>query len=402
MSSETATFPIAEPVFSATSKPERLVSLDVFRGLIIAGMILVTDPGTYSRVYWPLLHKDWNGWTPTDMIFPSFLFIVGVAITLSFRSRTARGETRGKLTRHLLRRSAVLIFLGLILNGFPFFDLHRLRIPGVLQRIALCYLCGGLLYLATGKSLSTAKRVYVIGGVTAGLIAGYWAILKLVPVPGFGAGRLDSLGNLGAYIDRAVFTTRHMWPYGTTPGVGVTYDPEGLLSTLGALVNLLVGILAGEWLRSKNSGTKKAAGFAVAGLILLAAGIALNPLLPINKRIWTSTFALFSCGFSLVTFAVCYWVVDLGRLRGWAMPVLVLGTNAIFAYALSNIITPITDVVHVHTANEALTLHEWGYQTLFLPWLSPINASLAYAILIVLINIAIVYPLYRKRIFLRV
>jgi predicted acyltransferase len=402
MTLDTATLPATKSAPSNVSKTERLVSLDAFRGLTIAGMILVTDPGTYSYVYQPLLHVAWNGWTPTDMIFPSFLFIVGVAMTLSFQSRTARGETHRKLTWHLIERSAILIVLGLIVNGFPFYDLHTIRIPGILQRIALCYLFGGLLYLAVSKSTRPVRRVFTISAVTTALIAGYWAILKLAPVPGFGAGRLDSLGNLGAVIDRAVFTTRHMWSYGMTPGYGTTYDPEGLLSTLGALANLLIGILAGEWLRTERPGAKKALGFAIAGLILFVAGLALNPLLPINKRIWTSTFVLFSSGFSLLALALCYWIVDLRRWRWWTAPALIFGTNAIFAFVLSSFITTLTQVIQVHTASGVVNLRDWGYEALFMPWLAPIHASLAFAIFVVLVNMAIVYPLYRKRIFLRV
>lgn len=385
----------------AVKKPERLVSLDVYRGLTIAGMILVTDPGSYSHVYRPLLHAGWNGWTPTDMIFPSFLFIVGVAMTLSFQSRTARGETRRTLVRHTFQRAGILVFLGLIVNGFPFYDLHTMRIPGILQRIAICYLCGGLLYLAT-TSLSAIKRALAISGFAAALVAGYWLVLKLVPVPGFGAGRLDSVGNLGAYIDRAVFTTRHIWPYGTTPGYGVTFDPEGLLSTLGALANLLIGIVAGEWLRTKDSSVRKAAGFAVAGLILFVVGMTLSPLMPINKKIWTSTFVLFSSGFSLLAFSLCYWVVDVQRWRRWTTLTLIFGTNAIFAFVLSSFITTLAATIHIHSVSGLANLRDKGYEGLFLPWLAPVRASLAFAVMVVLINAALVYPLYRKRIFLRV
>lgn len=385
-------------------KPLRLVSLDVFRGLTVAAMILVTNPGTYSAVYWPLLHAEWNGWTLTDMIFPSFLFIVGVAMTLSFKARAARGETRSRLALHLLQRAATLIVIGLFLNAFPYFDLHTLRIPGVLQRIALCYLIGGLLYLALMRKSgpdeprSTRKRAFLLTAVIVVLAAGYWMTLRFVPVPGFGPDRLDTLGNLGAYIDRAVFTTRHMWAYGTTPGLGVTFDPEGLFTTLPATANLLVGLLAGEVLRTRHSGTRKVAALALAGVVLFLAGMALNSLLPINKKIWTSSFLILSSGFSLMSFALCYWVVDLRRWRWWTAPAMVFGTNAILAFALTNMITPLMDAIHVHGG---LRLHDWGYQ-LFLPWLSPVHASLAYALLLVGLNMAIVSVFYRRKIFLRI
>jgi predicted acyltransferase len=386
---------------------ERLVSLDVYRGLTVAGMILVTDPGTYSAVYWPLRHAEWNGATPTDMIFPSFLFIVGVAIPFSFAKRMERGADHARLAGHVVLRSVMLFVIGLVVNGFPDYDLHTLRIPGILQRIALCYLCGGLIYLwCRGNGRLQARGStgnWIIAALTTFILVGYWMMLKFVPVPGFGAGRLDSLGNLPAYIDRFILGTRHMWAYGLTPGYGVTYDPEGLLSTLPAVATVLIGLLGGEWIRTKRSGSQKAIGLAGAGLILLLAGWLLHPWLPINKRIWTSTFALFSSGVSLLTFSLCYAIVDLRRWRRLASPALIFGTNAIFAFALSSVITTLADRIHLRDGNGAvLSLHRWGYQYGFASWLRPIDASLAYAVAIVLFNMAIVGLLYRRRIFLRV
>ncbi len=384
----------------------RLLSLDVFRGLTIAAMILVTDPGTYSAVYWPLRHAEWNGWTPTDMIAPSFLFIIGVALTFSFANRMARGETRGRLARHLLQRTALLISIGLFLNAFPSFDLHTLRFPGILQRIAVNCALGGLLYLAllprAGEKDRRPRRVWMIVVVIAVLIAGYWLTLRYFPVPGFGPNRLDTLGNLGAYIDRAVFTMRHMWAYGTTPGYGVTYDPDGLLLTLPSTANLLVGLLAGELLRTKLSGLRKVLILAAAGVVLFVAGRALDPLMPINKKIYTSTYILLSAGFSLMAFAASYWVLDVRRWRLWTRPLtvpgVIFGTNAILAFAISTVITSLADVIHVQPGE---SLHHWLHETLFLPWLGPVDASLAYALMIVGVNLAIVGVFYRRQIFLR-
>jgi predicted acyltransferase len=390
--------------------PERLVSLDVYRGLTVAGMILVTDPGTYSAVYPSLLHASWNGWTPTDLIFPSFLFISGVAMTLSIASRTARGESRTRIASHLFRRSLLLILIGVILNGFPLFNLHTLRIPGILQRIALCYLGGGLLYIAcTPKAPSssdeqattrTSSRVIMILCAIFAILTGYWLLLKFFPVPGFGPGRLDSLGNLGAYVDRDVFGVNHLWAYGLTPGYGVTYDPEGLLSTLPALTNLLAGILVGELLRTKSAQDRKIRAIVVMGVILFIAGQLLDPLMPINKRIYTPTFALLGIGVGMVAFSLCYWIVDIRRWRWWTPPALVFGSNAILAFALSTIITSVFDLIRI--GGERLPIHGWVYIHLFLPWLSPVNASLAYALAIVLLNLAVIAPLYRRRIFLRI
>jgi hypothetical protein len=251
---------------SGILQTNRLVSLDVFRGMVIAGMILVTDPGTYSYVYSPLRHAEWMGATATDMIFPAFLFMAGLSICFSFASQIKRGASHTMLVQRLLRRSLLLFILGLVLNGFPDYHLGTLRIPGILQRIAICYLCSGALSLiatSPGEQVEEArisKRVLLMAGVAFGLLALYWALLKLVPVPGIGAGHLDTFGSLPAYIDRRIFGINHLWIWGLTPGKGVDYDPEGLLSTLPAMFSTLAGIVAGEWMRSGRAAGTKGAG----------------------------------------------------------------------------------------------------------------------------------------------
>jgi predicted acyltransferase len=386
-----------------TRTAPRLTSLDAFRGFIIAGMILVTDPGTYSAVYKPLLHAQWENPTPTDMVFPSFLVIVGVAIPLSIASHLRHGKTRKDLFGHIIKRSILLFLLGLILNGFPDYNPHTIRIPGVLQRIALCYLAGATLYLAATNTDNTQRhrRGTIITVTLVVLLAIYWALLKFVPVPGFGPGRLDSLGNLGAYIDRAIFGIQHLWPYGLTPGHGVTFDPEGLLSTLPAIATLLIGVLAGDWLLTNRTPEKKALILAIAGACLILTGLILSPSMPLIKKIWTSTFAIYSGGIALLTFSIFYFVLDIKRWTRWSTPLLIFGTNAILAFALSNIITTLTDRIHVTTsAGGTFPIHQWLYQILATNLL-PIHASLVYAVTIVLFNLALIYPLYRKRIFLR-
>jgi predicted acyltransferase len=348
MVTQTAPAPVATIPSKRTES--RLVSLDVFRGLIIAGMVLVTDPGNYSFVYPQLLHAQWNGATATDMIFPSFLFIVGVAITLSLASRLQKGSPRSTLTMHVVRRAAIIFVIGLAVNGFPDYHLHTLRIPGILQRIAICYLIAGLLYLATGRDeKSRSRQTAIFIALIVIILAGYWTLLKLVPVPGFGAGHLDSLRNLPAYVDRMIFGVNHLWAWGLTPGYGVTYDPEGMLSTLPALAAVLIGVLAGRWLRKQQTGHRRVWGMVIAGALLTIAGLLLAPYLPLNKRIYTTTFALLSGGISLLTFAACYLVVDVWRFRRWAAPLLVFGTNAILAFALSSVITTVMDRIHVNT-----------------------------------------------------
>jgi predicted acyltransferase len=380
-----------------------MVSLDVFRGITIAAMILVNDPGSWSHIYPPLEHAEWNGWTPTDLIFPFFLFIVGVSMTLSFASRIARGATRASLAMHVVRRSALIFAMGLFLNGFPYFDFTAIRIMGVLQRIALCYLAVGLLYLATRRQDTGADgktRVRANSGVIAAvvliLVGGYWAVLTFVPVPGRGAGHLGKDDNLGAYIDRALMIG-HLW------SESVTWDPEGILSTFPAIATALLGILAGEWLRSDRRGSRKAWGLVIAGIPLMLAGQLLHPYFPINKNLWTSTFVLFTGGFAMLLLALCYWLVDLRGLRRWAAPFLVFGMNAILAYALAAIISELsTDVEFGGSHGRLQTLHGWLYGRYFVPHAGPANASLAFAVFFVVVILILLWPFYRKEIFVRI
>jgi predicted acyltransferase len=406
------------PASDPPSAAPRLASLDVMRGLTIAGMILVTDPGTYSAVFPPLTHAAWQGATPTDMIFPAFLFMVGVSTVFSIEARMRRGATRAALILHILIRTVVLIVLGLLVNGFPFYDLHHLRIPGILQRIALCYATAALLYLTiarVGKAENaiersaqnaTTRTAALLITLIAILLIGYWALLRYFPVPGFGPARYDSLGYLGAYIDRAVFTTRHLWAWGLTAGFGVTYDPEGLLSTLPAIANTLLGVLTGVWLRLSRPARSKAADLLYFGALLFLVAWPLSSLMPVNKRIWTGTFALLSGGVALLAFALLYWLLDVRSVPRWTRPALeflrIFGTNAIAAFVLSSVITATLDAVHFNIAGVTLSLHHAAHQYLFTPWLPPRIGSLAYALAIVALNGAFLYPLYRKRIYLRI
>ena len=380
-----------------------MVSLDVFRGFTIAAMILVNDPGSWSHIYAPLEHAEWNGWTPTDLIFPFFLFIAGVSMTLSFASRAARGVARGAMAVHVVRRSLLIFAIGLFLNGFPFFDLPTIRIMGVLQRIALCYLAAGLLYLATMRRETPADgkvrvraNLWALAGVALLLLVGYWALMTFVPVPGYGAGHLGKEENLGAYIDRTLMGG-HLW------SESKTWDPEGLLSTLPAIATALIGILTGEWLRSERRGSLKVLGLLIAGVGLMLAGRLLHPYFPINKNLWSSTFVLFTGGFSLLLLALCYAAVDLRGWKWWATPWLVFGTNAILAFALAAMVAETSiDFEFAGTGGRAQTLHGWVYNIFFVPFMNPKNASLGFAVFFVGLILALLWPLYYKKVFVRI
>jgi predicted acyltransferase len=366
-------------------------------------MILVNDPGSWDHIYPPLEHAEWNGWTPTDLIFPFFLFIAGISMTLSFASRVARGVSRASLAWHIVRRSALIFVIGLFLNGFPSFDFHTIRIMGVLQRIALCYLAGGLFYLATLRRDASANglargrtNIAAIAGTVVLLLVGYWALMTFVPVPGYGAGHLGPDNNLGAYIDRELMSG-HLW------SESKTWDPEGLLSTLPAIATLLIGILAGEWLRSDRQGSRKALGLIIAGIPLMLIGQLLHPYFPINKNLWTSTYVLFTGGFAMLLFAVFYWVVDLRGWRAWGAPLLVFGRNAILAYALATLVAEISIDFQFHdSASRLRTMHGWLYNRYFIPHASPVNASLAFAVFFVLLIFALLLPFYRRKMFIRI
>jgi predicted acyltransferase len=377
----------------------RLLSLDVFRGFVIASMILVTDPGTYKYKYHQLGHALWTHPTCTDMIAPAFLFMVGVAIPFSFTSSTKRGVSRAALFWRICRRSVLLTLLGLALNELPVFRWHTLHYNGILQLVGRCYFISAMLYLALLYA-EPRRRAAIIAVVAFGSLALYAALLKFVPVPGYGVGDFGMIGNLPAYVDRALLGVNHMGAYYRVPGYGVAFDPNGLLITVSASFSTLIGVLAGVISSSEKSARWKLVGFVGAGTFLLFLGLALNPWTPMIKNIWTATYALFSTGVSLLAFYVVYWIIDLRRFRRGLTPLLILGTNAILAFSLSTVVTRLLGIHFLQ--NDSITSpHQWMFDHVFLPWLPPYVASLTYALLIVVFNILLVYPFYRKRIFLR-
>jgi predicted acyltransferase len=366
----------------------RVESLDVFRGLTIAAMLLVNNPGSWGHVYAPLLHAAWHGSSPTDLVFPFFLFIVGLASAFSLGGLLDRGFTRAEVFRKALLRAIIIFGLGLALQGFPHYDLAHLRILGVLQRIAVSYLVVAAIVLATG----------VRGQITAliGVLLGYWTLMTLVPVPGVGRGVLEPDLNLAHWLDLRLIGPKHL-PLDTR-----TWDPEGILSTLGAIATVLCGVLAGHWLRSAHPAWPKAVGLGVAGAVGIAVGLTWNRTFPINKSLWTGSYFLFSAGIACLILALLYWLVDTKARRSWTWPFLVFGTNAITAYWLSSLLGIILDWIMIPGPSEALVLKTYLYERLFASWLDPIDASLAYAITYVLLWLGLLSLLYRRRIFIRI
>ena len=364
----------------------RMLSLDAFRGLTIAGMILVNNPGSWSAIYDPLEHAAWHGWTPTDLIFPFFLFIVGVSITLAFARRTGQGGTRRDLYRKIIRRTLIIFALGLLLGGFPFYELSTLRIPGVLQRIALCYCFASLIFLWT-----SARTQAIVAGA---LLVFYYLLMTFVAAPGGVAGDLSLEGNLAAYVDRALLGG-HTWK--------PQYDPEGLLSTIPAIATTLAGVLTGHVLGSRRTPHEKVSLMFVAGAAAVVGGWVWHAWFPINKALWTSSYVLLTAGMALQLLAICYYLIDIQHYRRWATPFLIFGANALAVFFLSGILARLITLVKWTRADgRAVTLKGWFYESFFLSWASPINASLGFAIFYVLLWLGLMTILYRRRIFIKV
>jgi len=391
------------PPSAGTGRPaaQRLAGLDLLRGLAVAGMIVVNTPGSWSHVWWPLDHAEWHGWTPTDLVFPTFLFAMGVALGLSFPYRLDAADQRRRWWR-VVRRSLALIGLGLLITAIAHRSLEGLRIPGVLQRIGVTYALAaaiGMLTARRGADGFARLNLPVVGVIGVAILIGYWAAMTLVPVPGFGAGRLDPDGNLAGWVDRAVLTTRHMWPGGTGASGTIVYDPEGLLSTLPALVNVLIGmIVAALW---RRDGERSVGWIALGGLILFVAGMAMGQVFPINKKLWTSSFVLLTSGAAMLLLVLC---IVIGRSARWSRllaPFRMLGMNAILAYLLGDAIAIAADQIHVRGGGEAGSLHGVAYDALLRIVPDPLLASHLYALLALVLIWAIVAPFDRRGIHLR-
>ena len=367
-----------------TSRP-RLLSLDFFRGFTVAAMILVNDPGDWGHIYWPLEHSKWNGCTPTDLVFPFFLFMVGVSIVYAMESKKADIANHNKLLLSILRRTLIIIALGVCLPLINDFQFAHLRFPGVLQRIGLVFGITALLYVKTGI------RTQVIIAVSC--LIGYFLLMTLVPVPGFGTPNLEPAANLGAWIDRSVFTENHLW------SSSKTWDPEGLLGTIPSVATCLLGVFTGTWLKlGKLKTSADLLKIMGAGIVLIILALIWDPFFPINKQLWTSSFVLLAAGLAINILALSYWFIDIKGNKALLPPFLAFGRNAIAAYVLADIIPALIAAIPVGKTN----LWSFTYNQLFVPYLSPENASLAGAILTVLIIFIPVWILYKRNITIKV
>lgn len=441
-----------------TEAPNRLLSLDVFRGITIAGMVLVNNPGSWEHIYWPLEHAEWNGLTPTDWIFPFFLFIVGVAISLSLGKRIDGGVTRPVYTK-IFSRFVLIYLLGLATSVVPFFSFAKtdapepmklvvwllfaaavffllmrnylvgsllaaagvigiaamyyggyavvpyhyetIRIFGVLQRIAFCYLITSLIFLHTSWKQQLAI------GIT--LLVGYWIVMTTISVPGCDVTTMnDKACNLAAYIDRMIITVPHMWSQGKV------FDPEGILSTFPAIVTTISGVLTGTWLRKKDEGPtqssapvlsdayKRVSGLFFFGVVLFALAWIWNGVFPINKSLWTSSYVLATDGLALMMLGCCYWLIDIKGYKAWARPFMIFGANALALFVFTAFFSRMLSAIHVISSDgQRISLGEWFYNG-FLTVLAPINASLAFAISFILVWLFLMWLLYRKQIYIKV
>mgnify|MGYP006278113509 CR=1 FL=1 len=441
-----------------TTKSERLMSLDVFRGMTIAGMVLVNNPGSWGHLYRPVGHAKWHGWTPTDLIFPFFLFIVGVAMTFSFDKRIAKGQSRLRLFEQVCRRTIILFLLGLILAGLPwgsFLDWSRwrlifpyigfiiglgflfadepplapgktkaakirkiiggffligstawflvdlpyfqnyqtneragllIRVPGVLQRIAICYFFTSIIIFFTGVKGRIAWAL--------GLIVVYWLIVKLVHAPaGYDVPVTGREGLLHDWIDRLALG-RHV--YSERP------DPEGILSTIPAIATTLAGVLCGNWLKTDNDKKEKCLGLFFMGIILTVTGIWLSYGFPINKKIWSSSYVVFTAGMALLFLGTCFYLIDIKQRKKWTYPFMVFGTNPIFIFVASAIFARVTYMIRVPHGEDIVTLKRWIFLNLQDLLEVPKAASLTFAVSYVIFWFLIMIPFYRKKIFIKI
>ena len=356
---------------------ERLVSVDAFRGATVAAMILVNNPGDWGHIYWPLEHAPWNGWTPTDLIFPFFLFVVGASLAFSSRDTTRAAAIR-----------ALKIFgLGFFMALYPRFNIFTVRIPGVLPRIALCYFVAFLIKKHFSKP--------TVAAIAALCCLGYWFLMTVVPVPGGLAPNLEPETNLGAWLDRAIFGP-HLWV------ASKTWDPEGLLSSLPAVGTTLFGYLAGTLFRSGLGAFEIIRRLCISGLVLSIAGVAWDTVFPINKSLWTSSYVLFTAGLASLSLAFFYWIADVKGYKSGLRPFVIYGVNAIIVFVASGLLAKTMAIIKLPLGDKMVSSQVFIYRTLFESWLAPTNASLAFAMANVLGWYGVLWWMDRRRLYIKV
>ncbi|BAZ07500.1 acyltransferase family protein [Calothrix sp. NIES-3974] len=407
----------------------RLTSLDVFRGLTIAGMILanMASPAGEKNIYPPLRHADWHGCTFTDLVFPFFLFIVGVAMAFSFAKYTENSRDREienlraterafadyAANNHpvnayvppkyvhppygkICRRAAILFALGLFLNGFWnqgiwTFDFSVIRLMGVLQRISLCYLFASLIVLKIprrGQWLMVAM-----------MLVGYWLAMMYIPVPEYGAGNLTRVGNFGAFIDRMIIPAAHLYKHDGFNNMG---DPEGLFSTIPAIASTLMGYFTGEWIRQQPVQTRTSVGLVLGGIGCLFLGYIWGFHFPLNKKIWTSSYVLYTTGWALIFLAVCYYMIEVRRLKAWSKPFEIMGLNAIAIFVASALGIRLLVRIKIGAGEKAPNLYTIFYENVLVPWVGPLNGSLLFATITLLFWLIVAWVMYRQRWFIKI
>ncbi len=388
---------------------ERLLSLDAFRGLTIASMILVNNPGSWQYLFKPLGHADWHGWTPTDWIFPFFLFIMGTAMAYSFGKKLEKGMAPEDLVGKVIRRTIIIFAIGLFLNfnssllrvifnnenngfwGTLGATFSQIRIMGVLPRIALCYFAASLIVLFC-KRTTQYLWIVILFGV-------YTFILVFIPMPGESAYELARGRNIVYFIDYLILGD-HMWQ--------TDIEPEGILSTLPAIVSVLLGYFSGEWIRSGYSRVAKLTGLMVAGFFIMMQGYLWHDYMPINKPLWTVTYTLFTGGLALQFLGACYFLIDIQGIKKWATPFLAYGSNAIVVFAGSSYVAATVAIARITVGDETTPIKTFIHENLFVRWFEPLNesflyhASFLYSVFYMLLWGIIAYILYRKKIFIKV
>lgn len=365
----------------------RLLSLDVMRGVTIAAMTLVNNPGDWEHIYAPLEHSKWDGCTPTDLIFPFFLFIVGVSTVFAMETKKADPANHGKMILGALRRMALLIIISWCIQLFYHHSITHLRLMGVLPRIALVFFIDAVLYIKTTQK----TRDWVLAAV----LVGYYLILNFVPVPGTGPANLNPETNLGAWLDRLVLSTNHLW------AESKTWDPEGILGTLPALGTGLMGIRAGTWLkRTDRESSVKVTWLFVYGSLAVTAGLVWDLFFPINKALWSSSFVLYTGGLATIALALAYWLIDVQGRKKYVWVFVVFGMNAITAYVLGDLLQGLIDLNFIKLGGNGTTAA--FYHNFIAPYFQPYNASLLRAIIYLLLTWLPMLWLYKKKIYIKV